>query len=166
MIFNQSHWIGDIIFAFDNIKDKELIIDRLQMIRRHTNKIIKFYVFCGFNHDDPGQYDINFYHKDIHDLFERIKILMQYGCLPYVMQYKDCKKSFYKGLYTNVGRWCNQVAFFKKTSFREFCMLNQDRTSKICAAVRGLQKVERDFPDISSEYFNMKWDDFNETSNT
>ena len=47
ILFNQSKWIGDRIFAFDNIKDKDLIEQKLQMIRRHTNSQIKFYTFCG-----------------------------------------------------------------------------------------------------------------------
>ena len=88
-LFNKSKWIGDRIFAFDNIKDKRIIEKKLQMIRRHTNNQIKFYTFCGYNHDNIGVYDEEFWVKDIVDLFERIKILMEYGCLPYIMRYKD-----------------------------------------------------------------------------
>ena len=49
----SSNWIGDFIFAFDNIKDRRLVEKKLQLIREHTDKIPKFYVFCGYNHDDP-----------------------------------------------------------------------------------------------------------------
>ncbi len=156
VLFN-SKWIGERIFAFDNIKDKDLIINRLEMIRRHTDKIIKFYVFCAFNHENHGIYNNDFYYKDIHDLFERIKILMQYKCLPYIMRYKDYKNSPYMGLYNAVSWWCNQPAFFKKMSFREFCWSNQKRVNVDCAAVRYLKQVEHDFPDIAREYFDMKW---------
>lgn len=160
-LFNKSKWYGDIIFAFDNIKDKDLIIDRLQMIRRHTDKQVRFYCFCGFNHDNPGHYNQEFYYKDIHDLFERIKILMQYKCLPYIMRYKDYETSPYRGLYITVARWCNQPAFYKKKSIREFADLSQKTVKSKCADVRALEKVEEDFPDIAKEYFDMKFTDYN-----
>ena len=49
VIFN-SKWIGHYIFAFDNIKDYELIERKLQLIRKYTNAPTKFYLFCGYNH--------------------------------------------------------------------------------------------------------------------
>lgn len=159
MLFNKANWIGDRIFAFDNIRDRDLIVNKLDMIRRHTDMVIKFYVFCGFNHENPGSYDIDFYYKDIHDLMKRIRILMEYHCLPYIMRYKDYKKGPYKGFYSAVSWWCNQPAFFKKQSFREFCENNQSRVEKECTATRYLHKVEQDFPDIADNYFDMKWQD-------
>lgn len=159
-LFNKARWIGDIIFAFDNIKDKDLIIDRLQMIRRHTNKVVKFYVFCSFNHDNPGHYNEDFWHKDITDLYKRIKILMEYQCLPYIMKYKDFEISPYREFYMTVAWWCNQPSFFKKKSIREFAETNQKRTTKKCAAIRALEKVERDFPDIANRYFDLRFEDY------
>lgn len=158
-LFRKANWVGDRIFAFDNIRDKEIITDKLKMIRRHTDAIVKFYVFCGFNHNEPGKYDTDFYYQDIHDLMERISILMTYHCLPYIMRYKDYQKSPYKGFYNTVSWWCNQPAFFKKASFREFCESNQKRVKGECAAMRYLSKVEHDFPDIAETYFDLKWRD-------
>ena len=158
-LFNKVKWYGDVIFAFDNIKDKELIINRLEMIRRHTDKQVRFYVFTGFNHHNPSHYDEEFYERDIHDLFERIKILMTYGCLPYIMRYKDCYESPYNGVYTNVARWCNQISFFKKKSFREFAELNQRYVKSECAAVKAIKLVERDFPKIAQEFFDLKFEE-------
>jgi hypothetical protein len=63
-----------------------------------------------------------------------------------------------------VSWWCNQLAFFKKKSFREFCESNQKRVEGECAAMHSLIKIEKDFPDIAKEYFDMKWGDCNETS--
>lgn len=161
IIFNKSNYDGDITFAFDNIKDKDLIINRLEMIRRHTNKQIRFYVFCAFNHDNPNNYDEAFYRKDITDLFERIKILMEYGCLPYIMRYKDYETSPYRGIYITVARWCNQPAYFKKKSIREFAQLSQKTVKSKCADVRYLEQVENDFPDIAERYFDMKFENLN-----
>lgn len=157
IIFNRSNYDGDITFAFDNIKDKDLIIDRLKMIRRHSDKQIRFYLFCAFNHDNPDHYDETFYRKDITDLFERIKILMEYGCLPYIMRYKDYEISPYRGIYITVARWCNQPTYFKKKSIREFAQLSQATVKRKCADVRYLEQIEKDFPEIAKTYFDMKW---------
>lgn len=179
MLFNKSNWVGDIIFAFDNIKDKRLIEKKLKMIRRHTNKQVKFYTFCGYNHDNIGIYDNEFWAKDIADLFERIKILMKYGCLPYVMRYKDYELSPYKGIYITAARWCNQPSFFKKMSFAEYSKnagMNNKMYSKYKmqfdkylgdggkkgSSWRYMEKFAEDYPDIANEYFNMKFEDINE----
>lgn len=159
-LFNKSKYVGAITFAFDNIKDKELIISKLEMIRRHTNKIPMFYVFTAFNHDNPNHYDEQFYHKDITDLFERIKILMKYQCLPYIMRYKDYDISPYRGIYISVARWTNQPSLFKKKSIREFAELSQKYCKSECADIKAIKQIERDFPDIANKYFNLRFDDY------
>lgn len=165
-LFNKVKWYGTMYFAFDNIKDENLIINRLQMIRRHTNKVVHFYTFTGFNHDKPNYYDTEFYHKDMHDLFERIKILMSYGCCPYIMKYKDYVNSPYKGVYITVARWCNQPSFFKKKSFREFVELDQKQVKSKCASAKALELIERDFPEIAEKYFDLRYDSFDENGNS
>jgi len=161
VLFNQSRWIGDYIFAFDNIKDAELIERKLQLIRKHTDKVLKFYTFCAFNHNYPDQYDEEFWVNDIVDLFERIKILMKYKCLPYIMRYKDYVKSPYYGIYTNIAGWCNQPSFFKKKSLREYCYAEQKRRKYECASVRYLKEFENKYPDIVEKYFDIKYEEQN-----
>ncbi|MBR5874846.1 MAG: hypothetical protein IKY90_08970 [Oscillospiraceae bacterium] len=156
VIFN-SRWYGEYTFAFDNIKDRRIIERKLQLIRKYTDKIPKFYLFCGYNHDEPDTYNDDFWAKDIEDLFERIKILMSNKCLPYVMRYKDYEMSPYRGVYVTLARWCNQPSFFKKKSFREFCLANGEKS----AAVRYMTDLEQKCPDIARKYFDMKWGDFN-----
>lgn len=152
VIFN-ANWIGDYIFAFDNIKDARLVEKKLGLIREHTKKIPKFYCFCAYNHDAPDTYDEDFWANDIRDLFERIKILISYQSLPYIMRYKDYVLSPYKGIYITVARWCNQPFFVKKKSFREFCEANGETSS----AMRYLRDFEKDHPDIAARYFDVKW---------
>ena len=173
-VFNKSKWIGDRIFAFDKITDRELIERKLQMIRRHTNDQIKFYTFCGFNHNNKGVYDEEFWVKDIVDLFERIKILMTYGCLPYVMRYKDYELSPYRGIYITVASWCNQPSFFRKMSFEEFSkargMSNENYRKykmdfdsyladggKKGSCWRYYDEFAEKHPEIAEKYFHMKW---------
>ena len=155
VIFN-SNWIGDYIFAFDNVRDKRIVEKKLHLIRRHTDSTnIKFYCFCAYNHEKPGDYGELFWAKDISELFERIRILIAHRCLPYVMRYPDYKKSPYKGMYITMARWCNQPSFFKKLSFREFCFKTAEHGSE--SALRYMWEFEKQFPEIADEYFDMKW---------
>jgi len=166
VIFKNSKWIGDYIFAFDNIKDAPIIEKKLKLIRTHTIKIPKFYLFCGFNHDDPDHYSKEFWLKDIVDLFKRIEILMRYECLPYIMRYKDYELSPYKGMYINIGRWCNQPSFFKKNSIREFVYKadGAGREDKMYASRRYLEEFEKEHPEIAKQYFDMKFETICEKS--
>lgn len=156
ILFN-SNWIGDYIFAFDNIKDAEIVTRKLELIRKHTNKIPKFYCFCAYNHDAPDTYDEEFWVQDIAQLFERIEILMNHHSLPYIMRYKDYELSPYKGIYITIARWCNQPSFFKKKSFREFCVANGDQSS----SVKYMNFFESKHHDIAKKYFDMKWKEVN-----
>lgn len=151
-LFNNSKWIGDYIFAFDNIRDAEIIERKLQLIRKYTTKIPKFYCFCGFNHSDPDHYNNEFWLNDIVILFKRIQILMKYHCLPYIMRYKDYELSPYRGMYIDIARWCNQPSFFKKKSFREFCEFNG--LNSLC--YKYMKQYEYDNPNIKS-FYDMKW---------
>lgn len=151
VVFN-SKWIGDYVFAFDNIEDTEVIERKLQMMRKHTNVVPKFYVFCGYNHQRPGQYDEGFWARDINDLFERIRILSNYKALPYVMRYADYEKSPYRGMYITIARWCNQPSFFKKKSFREFAIASGG------ASEDYMTEFETEHPEIANIYFDMKWE--------
>lgn len=152
VIFN-SNWIGDYIFAFDNIKDRRLVEKKLDLIREHTDKIPKFYCFCGFNHEEPDTYPAQFWAADIADLFERIKILIEHRCLPYIMRYKDYELSPYRGMYITIARWCNQPSFIKKKTFREFCEANGENS----ASVRYMREFEAAHPSIAESYFDMRW---------
>jgi hypothetical protein len=150
VLFNKSKWVGDYIFAFDNLNDAEIIEEKLKLIRKHTNAVPKFYTFCGFNHNDPDQYNEYFWSNDIFDIFKRIAILMKYKCLPYIMRYKDYELSPYRGIYINLARWCNQPNFFKKMSFRQFCEANGLDSS----CYKYLVEFETKYPEIKV-YFDM-----------
>lgn len=59
----KSKYDGDYIFAFDNIADYDLIEKKLQLLRKYTNKIPKFYTFCGFDRED--KWDDYFWQQDL-----------------------------------------------------------------------------------------------------
>ena len=144
-----SKYDGDFIFAFDNIADSELIENKLKMIRTHTERQLKFYVFCGFDRDDI--WDRNFWQQDMIDLWKRIEILIKYHALPYIMRFMRYTESPYDRLYNQIARWCNQPAFVKKKSFREFCRIREGGIGwkQMCQA-------EHNIPELT-KYFDMKW---------
>lgn len=149
ILFN-SKYDGDYKFAFDNIEDAELIESKLKLIRQHTSKSLKFYVFCGF--DRNNAWDDLFWKQDILDMMARIEILMKYHALPYIMRYIRYKESPYEKLYTELARWCNQPAFIKKKSFHEFAKIREGSVNwrtmlKAESEIKGLRK-----------YFDMKWE--------
>lgn len=148
---SKSKYYGDFIFAFDFLKDKELIDKKLKLWRKYSNKGTKLYLFCAYNSTD---------YKDIADLFERIELIFKNNCLPYVMRYESYKISDYKGMYIQVARWANQQNIVKKMSFREFCNREQELKkdqSKEASSLRAMREFEKKHPEIAQKYFDMKF---------
>lgn len=122
-LLSQCSYHGDFIFAFDNWKDRELIEKALKLWKQYNpKKGTKFYLFCGFRLKENSH--AKFY-KDIWELFQRIKVLMSYGCVGYVMRHEDYHNYELSNLYIQIARWCNQQQFYKKMSFWEFVYRNQ-----------------------------------------
>lgn len=158
MLFSAKY-DGDYTFAFDSIRDYDLIHSKLKMIRSHTKvRNIKFYVLVGFESTDAN---------DIENAFKRLKLLMHYECLPYIMRFqsendKPYEHSKYKGMYIAIARWANQPSMFKKKTFREFCQLCQDLRkdqTTMCTAMKAMTEFEAEYPQIASEYFDMRYGD-------
>lgn len=157
-----TNYDGDFTFAFDNIKDYDLIHRKLKLIRRYTRSTsVKFYVLCGFESTDA---------IDIENTFKRVALLMNYRCLPYIMRYQNknetpWKESKYRGLYVTLARWCNQPSFYKKMSFRQYCQANQDRhktKGTYCSAMKAMLQFEEEYPDIAAQYFDLRFDEMPE----
>lgn len=157
MLFN-SKYDGDYIFAFDNVADYDLIEKKLRMIRQYTQKIPKFYVFCGFDRND--KWDNDFWKQDLYDLWKRIELLMRYQCLPYIMRFNRYEESPYRGMYIICARWCNQPSLFKKKSIRDFVAIDQKGSAKECSSSKYIKQVEHDIPDLATRYFDLKFSDF------
>lgn len=154
VLFN-SKYDGDYIFAFDNVSDYDLIKRKLELVRKYTNKCLKFYTFCGF--DRNNNWDNDFWKQDLYDLFKRIELLMEYHCIPYIMRFNRYEESPYRGTYINLAAWCNQPNAFKKKSYREFVEYQQSRHKNKCSETRYLEQIENEIPDLAKRYFDMKW---------
>lgn len=148
---------GDYTFAFDNIRDYDLIKKKLEMIRNHTeSQYVKFYVLVGFESIDSN---------DIENAFKRIELLLRYGCIPYVMRYQNkndtpWERSKWRSLYVSMARWCNQPSIVKKMSFREFAERSQEyhkTDGTLCAPLKALTEFEKEHPDIAKRYFDVKY---------
>lgn len=151
----SSKYDGDYFFAFDNIDEKELIIDKLKIMRRFTETYPVFYVLVGF--DRNNLYDSDFWKQDIIDMFERIKILMNYGCKAYIMRYNKYIESPYKGLYITVASWCNQPQFYKRITLREFATKKcSNRIAKYGSDMRYLDEAIKEIPELE-QYYNMRF---------
>lgn len=153
----SSKYDGDYTFAFDNISDYDLIHKKLHLIRKYTNVTrLKFYVLVAFESTDA---------VDIENAFKRIELLMRYRCVPYLMRYQNkhdapWKRSEFRGLYITMARWCNQPSFFKKVTFREYCLANQARIKTegcMCSAMQAMTEFEERFPEVAEKYFDMRF---------
>ena len=165
---SKARYHGDFIFAFDNYeRDRDQIIKKLGLWKEHCKKETKLYVLCAFNPQkeldkdlDPDEYT-KLELKDIEETFERIKIIMEFGCLPYIMRYEAYKNSSFKGIYIELARWCNQPRIFKKMSFRDFCEACQkqhkNKETK-CSSYRSMINFESNYPLIANKYFDIRFD--------
>lgn len=132
-MLSKCKYHGDFIFAFDNWRDRDKIIKALK-IWKHYNpkKSTKFYLFCGYTLKDGEDEKL---YNDVKTLFDRIYILMQYGCFGYVMRHADYENHRLCNIYVQIARWCNQPQFYRYMSFWEYCYRNQSfweqRTQKM-----------------------------------
>ncbi len=151
----SANYHGDFIFAFDNWGDRKLIVKALKIWKFYCKKETKFYLFCGF-HQKPT--DDKLFQKDIAEIFMRIKVLMSYGCLGYIMRHEDYKKAPIANIYVQIARWCNQPAFYKKMSFWEFCYRNQTfaEEKKYGKINPPLKTYEEFMADYHSGYYNNR----------
>ena len=147
-VLSKAHYYGDYIFAFDHPEEREQIERGLNCWREHNHKIPKLYVLVGWDSQDQN---------DIESAFMRIEVLMKHRALPYIMRHEFYKKSKYRGTYINLARWCNQPSFFKKKSYREYCLANGENSS----TVRYMREFEHDWPEIAKRYYDIRWDMFN-----
>lgn len=152
-VLSRCRYHGDFIFAFDHVEDRELIEKKLRIWRKWTDRGTRLYVLSAYDSQDE---------RDIESVFIRITTLMKYDCLPYIMRYESYKSSRWRSLYVNIARWCNQPQFFKKKSFREFCIANQayhKNASTLCSAYKAMNDFEREYPEIAKKYFDVRFEE-------
>ena len=111
-ILFSSKWHGFYTFAFDNIKDMNLIKEKTKLIHkyRHKNEV-RFYVLSGYPSASI---------EDIKTVLIRIGFLRSQGFFPYIMRFETVYNSQFNGIYTLLASWCNQPGFFRNCSLDDF----------------------------------------------
>ena len=89
-------------------------------------------------------------------------------------------------MYVQLARWCNQPSFFKKMSFRQFCVRNEEyhqgiahlnkkgvynkklkfpkghlKKETFCSCYQTMLDFEEEFPSIAKKYFDLRFEELN-----
>ena len=189
ILLNSVKYYGDYIFAFDHYntddpyerKQVEQTLKGLKIWVKHCKRETKLYVLVALDSQDE---------KDIEGTFYRIKTLMEFGCLPYIMRFEKYHDSRFESMYTQLARWCNQPSFFKKMSFRQYCVRNEEyhqgiqhltpkgtynsqlvipeghkRKPNFCKCYQTMLDFETEFPEIANKYFDLRFEDLKPKKN-
>lgn len=151
---SKCKYQGDYIFAFDNWSDRGKIVKALKIWKYYNKKETKFYLFCGFRMKKDSD---ELLYKDVWEVFQRIKILMQYGCLGYIMRHEDYHNHPLNNIYVQLARWCNQPGFYRNLSFWEFCYKNQTYWEKTTLGYKHdkpLKSYEEFQEDLKAGYYD------------
>lgn len=120
VLLSKLNYIGEYIFAFDDIKYRQTIEGKLDLLSWRKPWRLKFFVYC---HPD----------MTISDTVDRVLWLRKKECLPYLMRDISCWNSINSDFYVDIASWCNQPNIFKKLSFDQFLQKrhkNKDRIEK------------------------------------
>lgn len=107
ILLSKLNYMGEYIFAFDDFKYKRYIQKKLELCDWRKDWQFKFYVYV---HPD----------MELWETVKRIEWLKEQKCLPYIMRDLSCYGSKYEKFYTDIASYCNQPAFFKSMTFKEF----------------------------------------------
>jgi len=114
ILLSKLNYLNEYIFAFDNIKCKNIIKEKLKILSWRKDFQLKFFVYIH-----PSM--------NLEDTIQRIEWLKNNKCLPYIMRDITCWNSKYNQFYIDIAAYCNQPNLFKKLTFEEF--LNKRHTN-------------------------------------
>ena len=105
----QLNYIGPYIFAFDDVRYEKLLEKKVALIKKYIPAPwrLKFYIYV---HPDMG----------LGEIFRRVEWCRAHECLPYIMRDQACWESPLRGFYVDYAAYCNQAAFFKSMTFKQF----------------------------------------------
>lgn len=111
MLLSKMNYMGEYVFAFDDVTLKEKVEEKLTILKKHIKKDwkIKFFIFC------KPEMDV------VSDVYARILWCKKNKVLPYFMRHKSCWASENVRTYNDFSAWCNQPGLFKTHTYEEFC---------------------------------------------
>jgi len=115
-LLSRAKYLGEYLFAFDNIKIERLVDRGLTLLKKYIPKKwrTKFYVYC---HPD----------MPIRDVIYRIEWLRSHYSLPYLMRDTKCWDSENRNFYIDLAAYCNQPSIFKTHTPEEYIRKRQSR---------------------------------------
>lgn len=116
-LLSKIKYTTEYIFAFDDIKYKKMIQDKLLLLNWAKNWKLKFYVYVNPN-------------MPLKDTIDRVEFLRENKCLPYIMRDISCWSSILNNFLIDYAAYCNQVFMFKNLSFEEFLLKKWSRGKK------------------------------------
>jgi len=122
-LLSQLKYMGEYIFAFDDIHYEKLIESKIPLIKKYLSKDwkLKFYIYVNPNMDIKN------------DVIYRVEWCRKNKALPYIMRDLSCWDSKNKDFYIDLAAYCNQPNLFKKLDFKQFIKKrtnNKDRQKK------------------------------------
>lgn len=123
ILLSNLNYLGEYIFAFDNISYESVILSALELMKWRKDWQFKFFVYVN-----PEM--------SLYDTVYRINRLKELKCLPYLMRDSLCWGSMYEEFYTDLAAWCNQVHCFKKMTFYEFLKRRHTNNTRIMQSSR------------------------------
>jgi len=107
ILLSKLNYMGEYIFAFDNIKFKEVIFKKLSLLNWRKPYQFKFFIYINPN-------------MPLSDTIKRIELIRNEKILPYIMRDISCWDSKYSNFFIDIAAWCNQPNLFKKLDFKLF----------------------------------------------
>lgn len=128
-LLGDARYLGNYIFAFDDIRYESMVTKRLKLLRRYIKRKwhITFFVLVGYNSTIK---------EDLH----RVAFCRRHHVYPYIMRHKRCWESADEYFYTDIANYCNQPGVFKNMTFLQYLErkhTNKDRIKMVRAIARG-----------------------------
>jgi hypothetical protein len=108
-LLSRLKYTDQYIFAFDNIKYKEVINKKIGLFKYYVPADWRVKMFILVGYDSTIQEDIY-----------RIEWCREKKILPYIMRHEKCWSSDYREFYIDLAAYCNQPNIFKKLSPKEY----------------------------------------------
>lgn len=129
-LLSRLNYMGEYIFAFDDIKYEKMLNAKLTMMKKYIEKDwkMKFYVY----------YNAEF--MSLEDMIYRVEWCRKNRVLPYIMRDKNCWDSEDDHFIKDYAAYCNQPSFFKNISFEDFMYKRSNNEYRIIESLVKYKK--------------------------
>lgn len=121
LLLSQLNYFGWYTFAFDSLKDKYKIEEKLKLMTWRKPFQLRFFVYIS-----PKM--------PLSETIKRVIYLKQNLCVPYIMRDIRCYKDIYANFFTDVAAYCNQVHVFKKLDFLSYLEKRHTKKDRILSS--------------------------------